>query len=222
MPVVELADFRPTPRHDGQPWTSVRVEEADDPADEWVELTIVALDEPDEVPSKPDLRSITASPTKAWARLVFLAGEEEDIPREFVAVGMHPFLPTVAAVSTILRARTFVDGSVLEDGPPGGAEVGVFDATTHPTGAEVEGEIIPQACRDVALALGRVPGERMADARRVATLKAAAEIERSYIPEQAEGSQTIFQTLRLTYESELGGLQTALQWWVLSRNLEQR
>ena len=49
--VVELADFRPSPRHDGQEWTSVRIEETDDPVGgEWTEVETVALDPLDEDP----------------------------------------------------------------------------------------------------------------------------------------------------------------------------
>lgn len=128
--------------------------------------------------------------------------------------------PTVAQVGAILRARTYTDGDVGE--LEGGSEVGTFTNATRPTGAQVE-ELIDLAVADIT---GRVAAEfpdyLMASAQRVTALRAAAEVERSYIPEQADGTQTIYQTLRMTFDEEVKQLQTNMQWEVLADRLEQR
>lgn len=220
--VVELADFRPSPRHDGQEWTSVRIEETDDPVGgEWTEVETVALDPLDEDPKKPGLRSFTtAAGEKEWYRPVFLREDEEDQPCAFAAADFPQFAPTIEDISSILRARTYVDGDEDDvDALAGGSEAGVFNGETRPTAEQVE-ETIPRASRDLGIELGRVPGELLGEARRVAALRVATEIERSYIPEQTEPEQSIYQTLRMTYEQEAATLSRTLQWWVLARRLE--
>jgi hypothetical protein len=223
--VVELADFRPSPRHDGQEWTSVRIEETDDPVGgEWTEVETVALDPLDEDPKKPGLRSFTtAVGEKDWYRLVFLAGDGESEPSPFAAWKAPQFRPVVDEVGAILRARTYANASEEGKGGDlaGGELVGNFSDETSPTKDQVE-ELIPQAAVDVTLEVGTVPGELFAEARRVAALRAATEIERSYIPEQADETKTIYQTLRLTFEEELKRLAKTLQWWVLARRLEEK
>lgn len=218
---VELADFRPPIRHDENAWTGATVQEADDPAGAWSKLSTAKFTTLDEDPSRPRLRSVTAATSKAWLRLLFTRESEESVPCPFIAVGADPFTPTLAEVSVILRARTYVDGSNLEGEPEGGQEAGVFNKDTRPTGEQVETLIIPQACSDVRLALGNLPGELVGDGRRVASLRAAVDIERSYIPEQEEGTGgTIFQTLRLSAQDAQETLARSLQMWVLSRDLE--
>jgi len=220
--VVELADFRPSPRHDGKAWTQIRIDQASAPEEEWTEVETVEIETVDTEPKTPSLRSITTTGvTDEWVRLVFLDEIGEDRPCPYVHTGPIPFLPVAASVSSILRARTYSKGAPDPDEPmnavAGGVLEGEFSATTRPSITEVEGKLIPQASGDLLTAVGMVPGLFMDRARRIAALRVATEIERSFIPEQAEGRGAIYQTLRMTYEEEVEKLQTTLQWWALSR-----
>jgi len=207
--VITLADFRPSARADSEPWTEARIEEADGPPEPavWTELETVAL-EADENPAQPGLRSFTVTSEKEWLRITFLdkAGGEDDPSPPIFAAG-PPFRPTLAQVSAILRARTYDTNS---------EEVGEFNADTRPTDTEVEQDLIPQACQDVELSVGRVPGELLEVARGVAAVRSAAEIERSYLPEQSELGAAIYQTLRFTFDEELDALCRSMQWWFLN------
>jgi len=224
--VLGLADFRPSKRFDGQVWTSARVEQADDPHGDWETVTTVDLDPVDEDAAKPSLRSISASVSKAWARLVFTQEEEEDAPCPFVFVEGPSFLPTVAEVSSILRARTYSGKETDPEDPmavlAGGVQLGEFTENTTPTAKEVQDTLIPNSANDVLLELGDVPGELVGETRRVAALRAAAECERSYIPEQADETRTLYQTLRLTYQDEVTKLASNLQWWLLTNKPPSR
>ena len=128
--------------------------------------------------------------------------------------------PTVAQVGAILRARTYAEGE--EGGLETGSEVGTFNHATRPTDAQVEEEI------DLAVAdvTGRVASEfpefLMLSAQRVTALRAACEVERSYLPEQIEAGQTIYQTLRLTFEEEVKQLQRNAQWNTLAAHLQEQ
>jgi hypothetical protein len=218
--MVGLADFRPSERFDGQPWTQVRVEEADDPAGMWSKASEATLEPIDEDPAKPGLRSVSTSVAKAWARLVFIHEEEEDAPRAAVFVDGPSFLPTISDVASILRARTYSGKHPDPENPmavvAGGVQLGEFTTDTTPSAEEVEKRIIPSAVQDVLLEVGDVPGEFVGEARRIAAMRAGVEIERSYIPEQADETRTLYQTLRLTYKEEVEKLATRIQWWLLT------
>lgn len=219
--VVELADFRPSPRHDGRPWSEVRVEAADDPTKSWAEVTKIAIATLDEDPADPELRSFTVRTEKAWVRLVFVNEEEEDEPRPYISSSFPPFLPRAEHVSSILRARTYSAKGVDPDNPmavlAGGVQLGEFSGSTRPTASDMETKIIPNSARDVALDLGRVPGELIEEARRLAALRAATEAERSDIPEQSDEGKTLYHTLRLTYQEEVGKLASTISWWVITK-----
>lgn len=224
--VLTLADFRPGQRADGVPWAKARIEETNDPAGEWKEVKVVDLEPLDEDPAEPGLRSFTSAVTKEWARVVFLDSEEgEDVPSPMVFVAGPAFRPTLSEVSALMRARTYAGKTTPDPENPmavlsGGALVGQFGANTTPTAAEVEGELIPAACRDLQAATGTVPGFLLDETRRTAGLKVGAEIERSYIPEQADEGKTTYQTLRITFEEQARALRQRLQWWALAKALE--
>lgn len=208
--LITLADFRPSPRADEIAWTEARIEEAEGPPEEAVftELKTVALDSLDENPARPALRSFTVSTDKEWLRIVFLdAAKNEDEPSPLAAVEGPQFRPTVAQVSAILRARTYDENS---------DEAGEFNGETRPTDTEVERDLIPKACQDVALSVGRVPGELLDMARGVAGVSTAAEIERSYLPEQNELGAAVYQTLRFSFDEEIDKLCREMQWWYLN------
>lgn len=225
--IVEFNDFRPSPRHDGRSWTQVRIDEAPDPGGTWAPVRTIELEDADRDPATPSVRSFTATGvTERWARLVFLAEDGEDRPCPCVHVEGVPFMPTPSDVSSILRARTYSKGVVDPEEPlkavAGGSLEGEFSSSTRPTADELRDKLIPQASLDLLTAVGVVPGLFLDRARRIAALRVAAEIERSFIPEQSEGKGAIYQTLRMTYDEEVEKLQTTLQWWALSRILRRR
>jgi len=118
----------------------------------------------------------------------------------------QPFLvlwrPVPDRVATELRARTYETG---DDGSSAGERPGVFTANTNPTYEQVQAHI-DGAVADVHSAIGEnIPDRYIEDLRRVAEIRTAALIERSYIPEQSEETQsnTIYQTLRLEYEDAI-------------------
>jgi hypothetical protein len=171
------------------------------------------------------LRSFTVTADSEWLRIVFLdADRNEDDPSPIAATSGPQFRPTVAQVSAILRARTYAGGDA--DDPmsvlAGGELAGEFGEDTRPTAEQVETDLIPQATTDLDRAVSRVPGELFDEARRIAALGAAKEIERSYIPEQSEPDASIYQTLRLTYEADVSQFVRTLQWWALSRRMEAK
>lgn len=219
MRVVTLSDLRPSKRADGNPWTTARVEVADEPEPKtWEPLSSTSLDPVDVDAALPALRSFTTKTDKSWAHVVFVDGEAgEDVSGPIFYLPGPAFLPTVPQVSAILRARTYSTGSGEEDATLHGGElVGVFDETTVPTAATVERLLIPASCLDVTRSTGHVPGEYVEDARRVASLGVSREIERSYVPEEAEETKTLYQTLRMTFESELEALRNNIWLWTLA------
>lgn len=73
--VVSLEDYRPSPRYDGQPWTSARIEEAALSTGPWTTLETVALTPVDADPANPAYRNFTTQLGTAdglWYRIVFL------------------------------------------------------------------------------------------------------------------------------------------------------
>lgn len=221
--VVTLANFRPAERADGQPWTKVRVEEVGDPSHEWDEVKAISLEEVDEDPAEPELRSFTVSVSKDWVRLVFVDAEDnEDAPQPHVYVPGPAFRPVGDDVAAIILARTYT-GSGQDDDVmsvlTGGEMAGEFNSETRPTAETLDSRLIPQACIDVQREVGEVPGFLIGDARRITAIRAAAEAARSsYEPDGVTGG--IYQTLRMTFEEQAETLRRRLQWWVVSGSLE--
>jgi hypothetical protein len=90
--------------------------------------------------------------------------------------------PTVAEVAALLHARTFA----------GGEEVGTFDGTTSPTGAQVAA-LITMAVGDVIARIGvGVPSVYAEDAQRLAALQAASLVEASYFPNELDTDRSAY------------------------------
>ncbi len=209
--VVNLTDHRPSTRHDDVSWSKVRVDGTDDPADNesWELIATIDLPYPNST-----FHSFTVSTENKWVRATFLDEDEnEDPPGPLVYVDGPNFQPTLQQVSATLRSRTYVGDSDVD--APVGDQTGIFGADTRPTADQVEREYIPAAVNGLQ-AVDQVPGFLIEQARRAATLRAAAEIERTYLPEQGENDASNFQTLRMSAESETDSLARSLQWWVLA------
>lgn len=103
---------------------------------------------------------------------------------------------TVADVASHIRART-KDGN--------GNEIGTFTPGTRPTDAQCQ-EAINNAVRFTHSRVGYV-GEGCAElAREAVALGAAADIERSYFPEQSRSDRSVYIFLRDERDSALEGL----------------
>jgi hypothetical protein len=99
--------------------------------------------------------------------------------------------PTVADVAAHIRART-------KDA--GGNEVGTFDETTRPTGAEVE-LLIDKGVQRVQTQVGEPCNETLQeDAGAAAALYTAMLVEQSYFPEQTAAGGSSFNSLNTLWK----------------------
>ncbi len=97
-----------------------------------------------------------------------------------------PWRPNVNDVAALIRART-------KDAQSN--EVGTFTDNTRPTDAEVE-ELITNGCAKVASFVGwNLPADAEPEARHLAALWTACEIEQSYWPEQVRSDRSPFAQL---------------------------
>jgi len=97
-----------------------------------------------------------------------------------------PWRPSVDDVAALLRART-KDAS--------GNELGTFTSETRPTDAEVE-QLITNGMGKVASRVGwELPEQTWEEARHLASLVAACEVEVSYRPEEVRTERSAYQQL---------------------------
>jgi len=102
--------------------------------------------------------------------------------------------PQVEDVAALLRARTKDDK---------GEEHGTFDDTTRPTGIQVD-ILITNGCADVATFVGYDLHESLwPEARNLAAIYAACQIEESYYPEQVASQRSAWTQLWQRYQHGL-------------------
>lgn len=171
---------------------------------------------------------ITLPTQMGW---VYVIADDEGVEavEEFKVTGTpnapSDWRPTVSQVAAILRARTYSKGVVDPENPmaalAGGELLGEFTAGTRPTSAQVE-ELIDLAVADVSMRVGvELPELLRASAQRVTALRAASEAERSYLAEGSNPAESIYQTLRMTFEEEVAQLARNVQWHSLSGFMEK-
>lgn len=114
----------------------------------------------------------------------------------------YKWMPTLAEVGSLIRARTRIRG---------GAELGTFTSETRATGVEVEALIL-QACRRVATEVGREPckTELRNDAKAAAALYAAMLVEQSYWPDQTTSAGSSFGRLEKLWNTQIATLREAV------------
>jgi hypothetical protein len=109
-----------------------------------------------------------------------------------------PWRPTVDDVAALLRART-KDAS--------GNEVGTFNDQTRPTDAEVE-LLITNGCAKVSALVGwEIPDDAQDEARHLAAIVAACEVELSYWPEQVRSDRSAFAQLWQLWTSDIAAFR---------------
>jgi hypothetical protein len=106
-----------------------------------------------------------------------------------------PWRPTVDDVAALIRART-KDAS--------GNEIGTFTDKTRPTDAEVE-QLITNGCAKVAAFVGwDVPADAQIEAKHLASIVTACEVEQSYWPEQVRTDRSSFAQLWEMFQYDIG------------------
>lgn len=137
------------------------------------------------------------APTVEDRYTIVWTGIEEGAPaaQELWVTTLPALRPTVSAVAKLLRART--RGA-------GGLSPGTFDATTKPTGEQVD-ELIDTASDSILPALPNkpVPVDFHASARWLVAIKAAMLVELSYFPEQTAGDRSVYTNLRDLLRDEM-------------------
>jgi hypothetical protein len=99
--------------------------------------------------------------------------------------------PSVEDVAALIRARTKDDA---------GNEHGTFDDTTRPTSTQVE-ILITNGCADVATWVGyELHDSLWNEARNLATIYTACQIEESYYPEQVAAQRSAWEQLWRRYQ----------------------
>lgn len=111
--------------------------------------------------------------------------------------------PARSDVGAILRARTRSDAT--------GEEIGTFDETTRPSGAEVD-SYIEQAEVDVRLRLSAdVPDNLEPFAKRLVAIRAAMFVELSYDPDRTDDDASAYARLKDLFDESLALLMSVAE-----------
>jgi hypothetical protein len=203
--VVTFTDLFPPVRHDDIQWERVHVEHATTVDGAYADLGSYAFPL-DADPANPTAKSITITNAPAaagWFRLTWTdAADGEQATDAFYWSGERAgYLPSRLDVARLLRARTRDSN---------GMEVGIFNAATRPTGAEVDG-IIQQSASLVCAKIGvDLPQATHEQAANVIALHAAMMIEMAYWPESTSSTDSSYQRLLELYDRSLQDLQAAV------------
>ena len=198
--IVVLTDYIPVPRYDGHPWTGVAIEESADKV-EWTEIDDILFSDPDTDPTNPKVRSFTtdnAALDFGWYRVVWKDQSGNLVPTDPVVSPPPPineYMPTVEAMSALLRART-------KDST--GNEVGVFTTDTTPDLAAVQ-QLIEVSSGIVGASIGSdIPDSLIGQAQTVVSWLTAMLIELSYFPEQVTMNRSAYQEYKALYDAAIG------------------
>ena len=118
--VVSFEDYLPSPRYDGNPWTSVTFEEGSASVGPWVTLGTAALSPLDADPEFPQYRSFTVSNASddpdLWYRLTFRDASGAFTLPTFPVQNTEEDRPIYAGVTelaTLLKVRASDRGAAL-------------------------------------------------------------------------------------------------------------
>lgn len=103
---------------------------------------------------------------------------------------MRDWIPSPDDVGAVIRART-------KDSA--GNELGTFTEATRPTRAQVV-ELTDSVVARIQARCGNIPDEFQDFARRVAAVRAAANVELSYFPEQINASRSQYAELKAEFD----------------------
>lgn len=120
-------------------------------------------------------------------------------------VGPGDVRPDLTELGAILRARTRSDTA--------GSEIGTFDTTTRPTGAEA-GAFVDHALAELELRLPTdlddLTDRQTLFVRRLVAIRAAMMIELSYDPDRTDGQDSAYQRLSDQFDAGMSALEQAL------------
>lgn len=206
--LVTLKGFSPPQRYDGIPFTHARLEESAVEAGPFTTVQTFTLSPVDVDPSNPFYRDFTtelATQPDGWYRIVFVdADGDESLPTDalqYRASLASEIRPTVRDLSTLMRART--KGQY--------ANQGVFNNDTVPT-AEQADDLIDLATDIVLIKVGDELAARFyKHARSTILFKAAALVELTYYPEQANDDNSAYSLYQAQYNELMGTLVIAIR-----------
>jgi hypothetical protein len=207
MTVVSFPSTTPPARFDNNPWTQVRIQESAFATGPWTTIQTKTLSPVDTNPAYPLERALTtelATLVEGWYRLIFVdATADESQPtssiKNTISV-LSEIRPSVARLSSIMRART--------EGPF--SNQGVFNAQTSPTADQAD-DLIDDAVDLVLIKLGpNIPSSLTRQASRAVTFKAAALIELTYYPEQANDDNSAYSLYQAQYDETMAALITSM------------
>lgn len=205
--IVTLKDFTPPERYDNHPWTTARVEESATASGPWASVQTFTLNPVDTEPSSPQSRSFTtelATVEDGYYRIVFIDGTgDESLPSDAVQFRTDlasQIRPTVRELGELMGARTYKLGKKL----------GFFNDETTPTAEQADSKI-DVATQVVLTKVGTKVTESFYTLCRTAILfKAAALVEMSYYPEQANDDNSAYSLYEDQYNQLMATLVTAL------------
>jgi len=208
MYVVTFEDFTPPPKFDGIAWNQIHIQESESASGPWVEIDVQTLSPLDSDPTEPMARAFTtdqATLPNGWYQVIFsdpaASTALPTVPIQNVPDETMPYLPTLADVGAIMRARTkTVDGD----------EIGTFNDDTRPTGEEVH-RIIMQAANDVTAPIDTdIPVGAYRWATQAIIYRTAKLIEISYFPEQIATGRSPYPEYNALFDEAIGWLNTAV------------
>ena len=208
MYVVTFEDFTPPPKFDGIPWNQIHIQESALSSGPWVEIDVQNLTPLDSDPTEPMARAFStdkATLPNGWYQIIFsdpaASTALPTVPIQNVPDETMPYLPTLADIGAIMRARTKTVN---------GDEIGTFTDETRPTGEEVN-RIILQAANDVTSTYDTdIPVAAYRWATQAITYRAAKLIEISYFPEQIATGRSPYPEYNALFDEALGWLATAI------------
>lgn len=206
---VNFVDYEPPQRFDGVPWNRARIEEAAASTGTWSVIDTKTLSPLDTDPENPQSRNFTtnlAALVDGWYRIVFLDADNNEAPPtapvQYLGGLADRIRPTVRELGELMGGRTYNEFS---------NKLGEFNDNTTPTADQADTKI-DRATQIVLIKVGSGVSERHYDLCREAIIfKAAALVELSYYPEQANNANSNYELYQAQYDEIMGSLITALR-----------
>jgi hypothetical protein len=206
--IVSFVDYTPPDRFDGEPWTTIKIEESTTQDGPWTLIDTKPIVPVDADPSQPATRSFTtslATLTSGWYRVYFEDAHGQQAYTDPVfnqgVESDQNYIPTVRNVASKIMSRTKDQYGKL---------IGTFTEDTTPTGQQVE-IVVDGIITEVADVIGdQVPEAFVDDAANVAALRAAMQVELDFFSDQVNTGRSIYPQLREQYLTALENLVKAL------------
>lgn len=114
--VVSFYGYRPAARYDGNPWTSVAIQEASSSTGPWVDIdskTLSPLDADPAAPQERDFTTVLASLANGWYRIKWIDGAtNEELTTPIYHNTSAATLATLSDVQRVLQYATLTSAQV--------------------------------------------------------------------------------------------------------------